>query len=52
LRLDEDEFVPAAAGNPGTAFAGPLARWQGRLIQRITPSQVVTPSVREQLWPA
>jgi chemotaxis signal transduction protein len=52
LRLEEDEFVPPAAGNAGTAFAGPLARWQGRLIQRITPSQVVTPAVREQLWPA
>jgi chemotaxis signal transduction protein len=52
LRLNEDEFVPAAAGNPGMAFAGRLARWHGRLIQRITPSQVITPSVREQLWTA
>jgi chemotaxis-related protein WspB len=51
LRFQEDDFVPAVAGTPETSFAGPLARWEGHLIQRISPSKILTPAVRGQLWP-
>lgn len=51
LRIDPDDFVPAAVRNEGAPYLGPVMPHQGGLLQRVEVGDLLDPATRALLYP-